>query len=215
MSAYQGRPQNFNHIGRTGGQWEQVGPTFNIGSNPAAVCLCRGCDRHFVVWMNQVTSGKSKQCISCGKRQHGMSHGHHRIYGIWSGMITRCHNPKARGYDRYGGAGIHVFPEWRGPGGFAAFYAHVGDRPSRAHQLDRIEGTKGYEPGNVRWVTQVENSRNRKTNRLLTIGGITKSLVEWSEMPGAASRTNIFNRLRIGWTQEESVFGKVVSCVLS
>lgn len=75
--------------------------------------------------------------------------------------IARCHNPLTDSYPNYGGRGVAVCPEWRGQGGFARFFAHIGPKPTAQHSLDRIDGTRGYEPDNVRWVTRTEQNRNR------------------------------------------------------
>ena len=43
-----------------------------------------------------------------------------------------------------------------------AFYINVGPKPAPEFSLDRIDGNKGYEPGNVRWATPSEQWENRK-----------------------------------------------------
>lgn len=55
-----------------------------------------------------------------------------------------------------------MFDEWRKS--FAAFYAHIGDPPSPAHSIDRMDNSKGYEPGNIRWATSTEQAGNRKNS---------------------------------------------------
>lgn len=78
-------------------------------------------------------------------------------YRTWDGMKQRCLNPKATGYARYGGAGITVCDRWLE---FANFLADMGERPEGT-TLDRIDSSKGYEPGNCRWATRAEQNRNR------------------------------------------------------
>ena len=103
-------------------------------------------------------------------------------YRTWSRFIDRCTNAKNNSYPRYGAAGIGVCDEWRQS--FRAFFAHIGPRPSPLHSIDRIDGTKGYKPGNVRWATKKEQGENRKTSRLLTINGETHCLSEWARRYG-------------------------------
>lgn len=79
---------------------------------------------------------------------------------------ARCTDPKRYGYHRYGGAGVTFYEGWLGPNGFAHFLAHVGPKPTSAHTIDRIENSKGYEPGNVKWATKTEQNRNRSNSRL-------------------------------------------------
>lgn len=59
--------------------------------------------------------------------------------------------------------GVRYAPEWAD---FETFLAHVGERPSPTHSLDRIDGSKGYEPGNVRWADKKVQSRNKSTRVL-------------------------------------------------
>ena len=95
-------------------------------------------------------------------RSHGMTKSPE--YKIWCAIKRRCHVPTASDYKYYGARGIAVCAEWRGPGGFEHFYAHIGPRPLREKEridIDRIDGRRGYEPGNVRWVTQTVNERNK------------------------------------------------------
>lgn len=84
-------------------------------------------------------------------------------YKIWSGMIQRCYNPSKRGYENYGGRGITVCDLWRGS--FLSFLSHVGMRPSDLFSIDRINNEKGYEPGNVKWSTRLEQANNTRRNK--------------------------------------------------
>src|SRR5688572_30878348 len=46
-----------------------------------------------------------------------------------------------------------------------------------------------YEPGNVRWATMREQSRNRRSNRPITFRGETRLLIEWAELCGIPYHT--------------------------
>ena len=134
------------------------------------VCTYPGCNRP------QNTAGL---CVACynRKKRNGTpdrinSHGDaandkNSSYGCWHQMITRCENPNNRNYQYYGGRGIKVCERWRNS--FKDFAVDMGERPSRGHTLDRIENNGNYEPGNVRWATSGEQSKNKR-NVVVTIG---------------------------------------------
>lgn len=86
-------------------------------------------------------------------------------YYIWNGMIRRCHNPKNKDYQRYGGRGIQVCERWRRD--FSAFLVDMGPRPPNK-SIDRINNDGNYEPLNCRWATakeQRQNTRPRKRKK--------------------------------------------------
>lgn len=126
--------------------------------------------------------------------------------GVWSGMIRRCTNSASPTYQWYGGRGITVCAAWLAS--FEAFLADVGRRPSSGMTLDRIDNARGYEPGNVRWTTRLQNARNRRDNTLISIGGETLCLMAWCERAGLHHST-LQKRLRLGWPAERAVFEPV------
>lgn len=75
-------------------------------------------------------------------------------------MLRRCHASNSDNYERYGARGIVVCERWRQS--IENFIADMGLRPSKAYTLDRIDGTRGYEPSNCRWATIEQQSANRK-----------------------------------------------------
>lgn len=119
-------------------------------------------------------------------------------------MIQRCHNERHPRYPLYGGRGIRVCDEWRGPDGFEKFLAHIGPRLSPRHSVDRIDNDKGYEPGNVRWATQSEQMKNTRKNVRLTVQGKTLTLRQWASLTGITKRSMEW-RISMGWTPEQVV----------
>ena len=128
---------------------------------------------------------------------------HTAEYRTFTHIITRCENTNSPDYPEYGGRGIRIADEWRRD--FAAFLAHVGPRPTAAHSIDRIDNNRGYEPGNVRWATPVEQARNTRRNRYITIDGESKILTDWARISGNSEST-IFYRLKRGVAPREAVF---------
>ncbi len=138
-------------------------------------------------------------------RTHGESVFRRRSpeYNSWRGMVERCSRPKHCQYAEYGGRGISVFPEWIGRAGFVKFLEHVGRKPSRKHQIDRIDNNGNYEPGNVRWVTASENCRNKKNNLILTVNGESHCISEWAEITGIPKRRIHSRKWSLGWSDED------------
>lgn len=87
------------------------------------------------------------------------------LYMKWFDMNRRCHNPNRRDYPNYGGRGITVCERWRNSfEKFCADLAHLGPCP-KGYTIDRIDNSKGYEPGNVKWSTYSEQNRNKRRAR--------------------------------------------------
>lgn len=152
------------------------------------------CGSQKVVGRGKLRSGRTKSC-GCLRKPHGMFGTPE--YKAWGSMIQRCTNPKARGYERYGGRGISVCREWTES--FQAFFQFLGRRPSKNHSVDRFPDPSGnYEPGNVRWATTKEQGRNRSNNRRVCLGGLDLTISEWAARTGLRDST-IRERLRRGW----------------
>ena len=97
--------------------------------------------------------------------KHGLCS--HELYTTWKRMIQRCSNPNDLRYPYYGGRGVTVCERWWQS--FAAFLADMGERPAGL-TLDRIDNSKGYEPGNCRWASKLTQNINTRLNWRNKIG---------------------------------------------
>lgn len=169
---------------------------------PTIKATCPYCEREFSPLRHQVKDGKqpfcSRPCFIAGKqRKHGMAHSPE--YRIWAEMRSRCTNPSRPHYDRYGGRGIAVCPEWSS---FEQFYADMGPRPSPTHTVDRIDNDGPYSAENCRWATKSQQQRNRSDSIILTHQGRTMTISDWAEELGM-KRNTLGYRYRHGLTPAE------------
>lgn len=130
------------------------------------------CGNQVSLHAGRTLNGKKRSHCGCQTdrgthRTHGMRNS--REYSSWMSMKARCLYPNNKDYPRWGGCGITICPEW--VASFEAFYSHIGERPPGT-TLDRINTTRDYEPGNVRWATHQEQQRNRRTSYRWYIKGL-------------------------------------------
>lgn len=109
----------------------------------------------------------------------------------WGMTKQRCFNPKQRDYPRYGGRGITVCERWMN---FDLFLEDMGLRPE-GHTLEREKNDVGYQPGNCIWADRKTQCRNRDLTMKIEVGGVLKTVAEWSEATGIGYHT-IKARLR-------------------
>lgn len=156
--------------------------------------------------LSRIRSAAAKKSIGSKQTQFKPLHGlsilpdgsRDSTYSVWRTMRQRCNDPSHKSYASYGGAGVSVCFRWNN---FALFLEDMGKRPSKAHSIDRLDNSKGYEPDNCRWATPKEQARNKKSVQLLKAFGETKLLVEHAEQWKIRCDTLRY-RLKSGMTPE-------------
>jgi len=122
-------------------------------------CEC-DCGRITDARLDHLTGGKILSC-GCYAQQRRTKHGMWKssVYKRWNQMLQRCNNSNDKQFHSYGGRGIKVAERWHK---FENFIADVGMPSNPRLELDRIDNNHGYEPGNVRWTTEVVQVRNQR-----------------------------------------------------
>lgn len=86
----------------------------------------------------------------------------HPDYSRWLSMKQRCQNPNSCNYHRYGAKGITVHPSFEDFSVFANYIAKLPNYGNPLLSLDRVDGTEGYIPGNLRWATRNTQNANQQ-----------------------------------------------------
>lgn len=168
-------------------------------NNGSATWLCHcDCGNTKTVSGRELVKGDTKSC-GCARhnpRKHGMSNT--RLYKIWIGIKGRCCNQSDRAYKNYGGRGIHLCKEWADS--FDCFKEWALDNGyNDTLTIERVDNDKGYFPGNCTWKTQYEQTQNRRSCILVTIGDKTMNLQQWCDEFGTNYKL-AHNRIRkLGW----------------
>lgn len=168
--------------------------------------------------LRDILADKSQQCQKCAVtssldnlhaqtraanqlKDRSADHTKQPEYICWAAMRSRCNNPNNPAFDRYGGAGITICPEWDD---FQVFLRDMGRRPSKDHTIERKEGHKGYTPENCIWADWDTQQNNRKNNVVLEFGGRRQTVAQWARELGIGD-TTVRMRLDAGWTVERAL----------
>ena len=171
-------------------------------------CRC-DCGTVFSVAGTALRAGQ-KHCKKCTPRWgnkiiHNMSRS--RIYRIWHGIKDRCNNNNSDAYRNYGARGITFCIEWNE---FLPFYDWAMQNGYTDElTIDRIDNNGNYEPSNCRFITILEQQKNKRTCIFIEKDGKRQIIADWAKETGLAQNV-ISNRLRYGWSMNR-IFSPVRS----
>ena len=126
-------------------------------------------------------------------------------YYSFNHIKGRILNPKNISYRDYGGTNLTIDSHYTGKSGFQNFLKDVGRKPTKNMSIERIDNSKGYVRGNLRWATDKEQSRNRRSNHLITFRGKTKILTEWAEEFGIKQKTLLQRINEYKWSTKKAL----------
>ena len=123
---------------------------------PYVLTECQGCG--IIQWtlLGNLTRGLSKGCQNCTQQ---------RQIPLWldrrlTAAKQRCENPNDSEYQNYGARGIKF--EFRSVTEAGLYLIQKFGLPDRKMEIDRIDNNGNYAPGNVRFVTRIQNISNRR-----------------------------------------------------
>ena len=180
--------------------------------NNNAIWECR-CDCGNTITATTATLKFGMVC-SCGclivelMTTHGMTKS--RQYHIWQAMKTRCDNPRAINYSKYGGAGITYDPAWEL---FENFWTDMEKGYADNLTIERMDNSKGYSKENCVWADYRTQNLNKTNNVVLSHQGVSMTITEWADVL-KVDRDRLYYQHRQGLTDEQIIsplLGKGVS----
>lgn len=165
------------------------------GGHQRTMWLCKcDCGKELDVATNSIMKGDAKSCGCLHREISVLSNSTHKMCGTgtyrsWQAMMNRCMNKSSHAYPHYGGRGISVCDKWRL---FENFLADMGERQKET-SIDRFPDNNGnYEPGNCRWATSSEQSRNRRNSVFIKFGGRNQCVADWARDIGISAATLMY-----------------------
>ncbi|HDY88064.1 MAG TPA: hypothetical protein ENH82_08135 [bacterium] len=170
------------------------------------VCRCI-CGVEKGIAETSLKRGRSKSCgclrketTSKNRKTHGKAAT--PIYRVWQGIKRRCYCKKSLDYKYYGERNIYVCKQWKDS--FETFYSDMGDIPFKGATIERKDNNGPYSPSNCKWATLKEQANNKRSNRMITINGKTKTLVQWRSIFNR-NRHTFYDRIKLGWSEEKAL----------
>ena len=98
-------------------------------------------------------------------------------------------NKQNKSYDRYGGCGLTVCGEWLSDSKIFYRWA-ISNGWEKGLELDRVDNRKGYTPSNCRFVSRMQNARNKRNSKYWYVFGHKFcSLVEAAKVHNVSNNT--------------------------
>lgn len=169
------------------------------------LCKCE-CGNVILADTGSLTTGNTKSC-GCLNKDHAKdlrNKGLRYTHGFSHTRLGHCYysaKRRCKSNPNWVKKGIKMCEEWdMNPQSFFEWAIENGYEDNLT--LDRIDPYGNYEPANCRWVSKAAQANNKTNTRYATIGGITKSLADWSRISGVSIPT-LIKRIERNAPEEE------------
>lgn len=163
------------------------------------------CGQKTIAAADHVKSGHTVSC-GCYFPEVCVKHGHTyvngkqtRTYKAWANMKSRVQGKTERSRKSYLLKGITVCDRWKK---FETFLADMGECPEGL-TLDREDNSGNYEPGNCRWATPAQQTRNRAVTKIVVFQGKSMCLTDACKL--GLHPATVQYRMNIGWSAEKAL----------
>jgi len=128
---------------------------------------------------------------------------HKRLWSIWNGMKKRCLHPNEPRYKDYGGRGITLAQEWLNFDNFAEWALSHGYTDELT--IERIDVDGNYCPENCKWITRLEQCKNKRDTLWVMYHGEKVRLQDLAET-AVVSYDTVHDRIyKRGWDIERAL----------
>jgi hypothetical protein len=128
---------------------------------------------------------------------------HKRLWRIWNGMKRRCLRPNEPRYKDYGGRGITLAQEWLNFDNFAEWALSHGYTDELT--IERIDVDGNYCPENCKWITRLEQCKNKRDTLWVMYHGKKVRLQDLAET-AVVSYDTVHDRIyKRGWDIERAL----------
>jgi len=169
--------------------------------NRVFLCKC-SCGSKKRVRLLHLTRGRIKSCGCLSKKMNGKCHS--PIGNVYRAMRYRC-SPNYFQSQYYYDKGIKVYDKWLNDFSLFEKWAYKNGY-KEGLQIDRIDNSKGYYPGNCRFVTHTKNQNNKSTTIMINYKGKKTPFMPLLRSLGLEKHAGaIRSRLKRGYSHKEAI----------
>ena len=117
-------------------------------------------------------------------------------------MRSRCNCPTDNAYSAYGGRGIGYDPKWETWNGF---WEDMEEGWFEGATIERKDVNQGYSKENCCWITQAEQTKSTRRNRMVMVNGTKMCMADFCRLYDL-NYPMIRDRIYRGWNWEDALF---------